>query len=112
SVVQAGMSQAFESVDVLLTPATPTVAPRFGEMLVDLGDERVPWLDVAARCTFPFNVTGMPALVLPAGPDASGLPLAIQLAARPFDDATCLRLGHAFQSVTSHHRVVDAVLTA
>lgn len=112
SIVQRGMSHAFETVDVLLTPATPTSAPRFGEMTVDLGDEVVPWLEVAARCTFPFNVTGMPALVLPAGLDAGGLPVGIQLAARPFDDATCLRVGHAFQTATDHHRLVAGILSA
>jgi aspartyl-tRNA(Asn)/glutamyl-tRNA(Gln) amidotransferase subunit A len=103
SVVQAGMAEAFRSVDVLLTPGTPTTAPRFGEMLADLGGEAVPWLDVAARCTFPFNVTGMPALTVPAGVDGGGLPVAIQLAARPYHDATCLRVGHAFQQATGHH---------
>jgi aspartyl-tRNA(Asn)/glutamyl-tRNA(Gln) amidotransferase subunit A len=106
SVVQAGMSAAFEEVDVLLTPGTPTTAPRFDDMLADLGDEQVPWLEVAARCTFPFNVTGTPALVLPSGRDAGGLPTAIQLAARPFDEVTCLRVGHAFQQATAHHLTV------
>jgi aspartyl-tRNA(Asn)/glutamyl-tRNA(Gln) amidotransferase subunit A len=112
SVVQRGMSEAFGAVDMLLTPATPTTAPRFDDMLVDLGGERVEWLEVAARCTFPFNVTGMPALVIPAGVDHHGLPVAIQLAARPFDDATCLRVGHAFQQVTEHHRRVRGLTAA
>jgi aspartyl-tRNA(Asn)/glutamyl-tRNA(Gln) amidotransferase subunit A len=112
SVVQAGMTAAFRTVDVLLTPGTPTVAPRFGEMLVDLGEESVPWLDVAARCTFPFNVTGMPALTVPAGLDHGGLPVAIQLAARPFDDVTCLRVGHAFQQATDHHLTVPGQVAA
>lgn len=106
SVVQAGMSEAFRSVDVLLTPGTPTTAPLLGEMLADLGDEQVPWISVAARCTFPFNVTGMPALVLPSGLAGDGMPTSIQLAARPFDELTCLRVGHAFQRATSHHLVV------
>lgn len=106
SVVQAGMTEAFESVDVLLSPGSPTTAPVLGEMLADLGDEQVPWLDVAARCTFPFNVTGMPALVLPSGLDAHGMPTSIQLAARPFDELTCFRVGHAFQQVTMHHLAV------
>jgi len=105
-VVQAGMTTAFESVDVLLTPGTPTTAPLLGEMVADLGDLQVPWLSVAACCTFPFNVTGMPALVLPSGLAADGMPTSIQLAARPFDELTCLRVGHAFQQATAHHLAV------
>ena len=108
TIVQAGMAQAFEHVDVLFTPGTPTTAPRFDDMLADLGDETVPWISVAARCTFPFNVTGMPALVLPSGLSTRGLPMSIQLAARPFDDLACLRVGHAFQQLTDHHLAVEA----
>ncbi len=109
SVVQESMGRALASVDVLFTPGTPTTAPRLGVMEADLGDEIVPWLEVAARCTFPFNLTGMPALVLPSGLDRHGLPMSIQLAARPFDDLACLRVGHAFQTATEHHRVAPAL---
>ncbi len=109
TIVQEAMSRAFTQVDVLFTPGTPTAAPKLGEMEVDLGNETVPWLEVAARCTFPFNLTGMPALVLPSGLDAEGLPLSIQLAARPFDETTCLRVGHAYQTETDHHRKLPAL---
>lgn len=109
SVVQAGMTEAFASVDVLLTPGSPTTAPVLGEMLADIGDQQVPWLEVAARCTFPFNVTGMPAVVLPSGLAANGMPTSIQLAARPFDELICLRVAHAFQQATKHHLAVEAL---
>jgi len=56
-------------------------------------------------------VTGMPALVLPSGLSSAGLPVSIQLAARPFDDVTCLRVGHAFQTVTDHHKAVGGVMS-
>ncbi|MBI4184505.1 MAG: amidase [Proteobacteria bacterium] len=48
----------------------------------------------------PFNVLAGPALVQCAGFSADGLPLALQLAGRPFDDATVLRAGHAFEAAT------------
>lgn len=112
TVVQRGMDHAFASCDVLFTPASPTTAPRLDDMTVEFGDgTSAPWIEVVARCTFPFNVTGMPALVLPAGLSSAGLPIGIQLAARPFDDATCLRVGHAFQRATDHHRAVASALT-
>ena len=50
--------------------------------------------------TAPFNLTGMPALSICTGFDASGLPLAMQIAARPLDDAICLRIGNAYERAT------------
>lgn len=49
----------------------------------------------------PFNVTGGPALALCNGFTASGLPLSMQIAGRPFDEATVLRVGHAYERATS-----------
>jgi aspartyl-tRNA(Asn)/glutamyl-tRNA(Gln) amidotransferase subunit A len=48
----------------------------------------------------PFNMTGAPALSVCAGFAPNGLPLSIQFAARPFEDATVLRLGHAYERAT------------
>jgi Asp-tRNA(Asn)/Glu-tRNA(Gln) amidotransferase A subunit family amidase len=52
------------------------------------------------------NVTGIPALVLPCGfTDRPGpvLPLGIQFCAKPFDESTLFRVGHAYQSATNWH---------
>ncbi|MDH4148270.1 MAG: amidase [Acidimicrobiia bacterium] len=51
----------------------------------------------------PWNGTGFPALALPMGFDGDGLPLSLQLIARPFADTVSLRLGHAFQQETDWH---------
>jgi aspartyl-tRNA(Asn)/glutamyl-tRNA(Gln) amidotransferase subunit A len=48
----------------------------------------------------PFNVTGNPAMSIPTGFSASGLPLSMQIVGKPFDDATVLRIGHAFEAAT------------
>lgn len=53
-----------------------------------------------ANFTSPFNCTGGPALSLLGGFSAAGLPLSLQIAGRPFDDATVLRAGHAFERAT------------
>ena len=50
-----------------------------------------------------FSVTGAPALALPCGFGASGLPLGLQIAGRPFEDATVLRIGHAYEQATPWH---------
>ena len=51
----------------------------------------------------PFNLTGLPTLALPCGFSSSGLPLSLQLAGRPFDEATVLRVGHAYEQATDWH---------
>lgn len=58
----------------------------------------LPWLPY----TSPFNLTGQPALTLNCG-YADGLPIAIQIAGRPFDEASVLRIGHAYQTATDWH---------
>ena len=50
-----------------------------------------------------WNGTGFPALALPMGFDPDGLPLSLQIIARPFEDATALRVGHLYQQSTDWH---------
>ena len=51
----------------------------------------------------PFNITGLPTLAIPTGFSSSGLPLSMQISGRPFDEATVLRVGHAYQRATDWH---------
>jgi len=50
-----------------------------------------------SRLTRPFNTLGLPVLAVPAGFTADGRPLGLSIAGRPFDEATVLRLGHAWE---------------
>jgi aspartyl-tRNA(Asn)/glutamyl-tRNA(Gln) amidotransferase subunit A len=52
------------------------------------------------RCTRPINVTGHPALSVPCGFTAGGLPIGLQVVGRHFDEAMLLRIGHAFEAVS------------
>ena len=52
------------------------------------------------RNTFPFNLAGFPASSQPCGFDRDGLPVGLQIAGRPFEEATVLRAQHAFQRAT------------
>jgi aspartyl-tRNA(Asn)/glutamyl-tRNA(Gln) amidotransferase subunit A len=88
--------EALRQVDLLATPTTPGAAPPFSIVLdPDYGFPR--------SNMSPFNMSGLPALALPCGFTASGLPLSLQLAGRPFDEATVLRVGHAYQQATDWH---------
>jgi aspartyl-tRNA(Asn)/glutamyl-tRNA(Gln) amidotransferase subunit A len=50
------------------------------------------------------NLAGLPAVSFPAGFDPAGLPIGVQLVGRHFEEGTILRLAHAFQQATDHHR--------
>jgi aspartyl-tRNA(Asn)/glutamyl-tRNA(Gln) amidotransferase subunit A len=97
------MRTALESVDLLVTPTTPIVAARIGQETIRLGSVEQPVLSAMIRCTAPFNATGLPALSLPCGFTRAGLPVGLQIAGRPFDEATVLRAGHAYEQATGWH---------
>ena len=80
-------------VDILLTASNPGEAP--------LIDEVPRWENlVKPNFTFPFNVAGVPALSLCGGFGPQGLPLGLQLVARPFEEALLMRAGHAYEMET------------
>jgi aspartyl-tRNA(Asn)/glutamyl-tRNA(Gln) amidotransferase subunit A len=99
----AAMRSALETVDVLVTPTTPIAAPRIGEDSVRIGGADESVLVAMIRCTAPFNATHLPALSLPCGFTRAGLPIGLQIAGRPFDEATVLRAGHAYEQATEWH---------
>jgi aspartyl-tRNA(Asn)/glutamyl-tRNA(Gln) amidotransferase subunit A len=91
------MGAALSRVDVLATPTTPGPAPAFATVL----DPEFPF----ARSNMgPFNMAGLPALAVPCGFTEAGLPLSLQIAGRAFDEATVLRVGHAYEQATDWHR--------
>jgi aspartyl-tRNA(Asn)/glutamyl-tRNA(Gln) amidotransferase subunit A len=92
-----------EDVDVLVTPTTPIPAVPIGQEVITSGGVTEPLLDTLLRCTSPFNATRLPALSVPCGFTAAGLPVGLQLAGRPFDEATVLRVGHAYEQATKWH---------
>jgi aspartyl-tRNA(Asn)/glutamyl-tRNA(Gln) amidotransferase subunit A len=90
-VLQSG----FADVRALLTPVTPFVTAEAARR------PEVHRAGLGAAFTSPFNLTGHPALVVPAGSSAStGLPIGLQLVGALDADATLLQLGHAFERAT------------
>jgi aspartyl-tRNA(Asn)/glutamyl-tRNA(Gln) amidotransferase subunit A len=85
---------AMAAVDLLVTANQYGPAERFD------ATETFPYFDKPSL-TIPFNLTGQPALTLCCGFDGDGLPLGLQIVGRPFDEATVLRLGHAYEQATS-----------
>ena len=82
--------------------ATGMVVPTMAEVESYLRRQKRLPFDLA-RNTKPANYLGLPALSVPCGISANGLPVAFQLIGRPFDEALLFNLGHLFQSATDHH---------
>jgi len=103
------MRRTLETFDVLVTPTTPITAARIGQDTVRTGGADEPTLVAMIRCTAPFNATHLPALSLPCGFTRAGLPIGLQIAGRPFDEATVLRVGHAYEQATDWHTRTPAL---
>ena len=93
-----------QEVDFLATPSSPVAAWRIDTETVTLGGEtypvRGPGAGMTARCTSPSNATGLPAMSVPCGFTAAGLPIGLQLIGRPFDEARLFQVAHAYEAVS------------
>ncbi len=87
------VSLLFGEWDLLLTPASPVVAPRVDDPFTTLGGLRVDARTAISRYLRSFNFLGLPALTLPCGLDDAGLPVAVQLVGAGFTDEWLLRTG-------------------
>jgi len=97
------IAEVFAEVDVLVAPVIPEPAPALEAVKSGSVDEFVARMGRFSRLTRPFNALGLPALTVPCGLSSDGRPLALQIVGRAFDEATTLRLGHAYQQATSWH---------
>jgi aspartyl-tRNA(Asn)/glutamyl-tRNA(Gln) amidotransferase subunit A len=97
------MAHAMEGVDALLTPTVPIGAPAIGDEMAAAGDTSEPVLTLLARLTRPFNLGGLPTVTLPCGFTSDGLPIGLQLAGRPFEETTVLRIAYAYEQATEWH---------
>ena len=94
--------RAFEEVDLLLGPTSPTVAFNLGERT----DDPVS-MYLSDVYTIAVNLAGLPSLTVPAG-FAGGRPVGLQLIGTHFDEARLLQAGHRYQQVTDWHTRMPA----
>jgi aspartyl-tRNA(Asn)/glutamyl-tRNA(Gln) amidotransferase subunit A len=94
-------ARAMDGVDVAVSANSTGPAPRIDSVPTYSTFER-------ASYTGPYNLTGSPALSVPIGFEA-GLPVAFQIAGKPFDEAGVMRVGHAFEQATDFHRQRPAI---
>ena len=91
-LIKEDFDRAFEEVDAILAPATPTAAFASGEKM----DDPVS-MYLNDVFTVPVNLAGLPALSVPAGLSEGGLPLGLQVIGRAWDEATVLNVGRAIE---------------
>ena len=89
--------KVFENVDVVIGPTTPITAWKRSEWTVQVAGKPESVLAASWRFTYPYNLTGLPAISVPCGFDRDGLPIGLQIAGRPFDEIAVLRVAHAYE---------------
>jgi aspartyl-tRNA(Asn)/glutamyl-tRNA(Gln) amidotransferase subunit A len=86
-------AEAMQGLDAVVTLSSFTVPCR-------IDDAEAVARTYERHCRMPFNVTGTPAIAVPTGFSAGGLPLGMQIATRAFDEALLYRIAHAFCAAT------------
>jgi aspartyl-tRNA(Asn)/glutamyl-tRNA(Gln) amidotransferase subunit A len=105
TLIRHDFMEVFSNHDVLVAPTAPTTAFRIGEKTADPLQ-----MYLSDIFTISVNLAGLPGLALPCGFDDAGLPIGMQILARPFEEETALRAGHAYQGVTAWHtRVPEGI---
>lgn len=97
-LIRADYDAAFQSVDLLVGPATPSPAFRLGEKVDDPLQ-----MYLCDLFTVGANLAGIPAISVPAGINPSGLPVGVQLQGPPLGESTLLRAAAALQARTDFH---------
>ncbi len=101
TLVKRAFREMFEDIDAIVCPTVPATAARVGqESFTFPSGAQTSVTEAYVRHSAPANLTGLPALTVPCGFDATGLPVGLQIIGRPFDEPTVLRLGHAYESAT------------
>jgi aspartyl-tRNA(Asn)/glutamyl-tRNA(Gln) amidotransferase subunit A len=93
TLIREDFRRAFEKVDLVVSPTTPTPAFRIGEKIDNPLE-----MYLSDIFTVTSNLAGLPALSLPCGMSGDGLPIGLQIIGRPFDEETVLRAGAALEA--------------
>jgi aspartyl-tRNA(Asn)/glutamyl-tRNA(Gln) amidotransferase subunit A len=98
-MIQQAVAATFADLQLnaLIAPTVPAAAQRRDQLEYELGGAHEPVIDALVRTTAPFNLVGLPAVAVPTGLGARGLPGSVQIIARPFDERTALRLARVVE---------------
>ena len=99
TLIKEDFKKIFNTFDVILSPTTPSTAFKFGAHV-----QNPLAMYMADIATIPANMARLPSLSIPCGFSSDTLPIGMQLTGKAFDDALLLKIGHVFQSRTTHHQ--------
>lgn len=104
AVLRQQILDALEEVDVLVLPTGPVTAPPV-ESVPGIESKEHSLTGLAGRISFtgPFNLAGTPAISVPCGFSAAGMPMGLQIVGKPFDEETVLKVAHAYEQNTDWH---------
>lgn len=103
--------EVLRSCDVIASPTTSTTAPAIPEHTLPAGESNLPVIDSLMRFIRIANLVGCPAISVPSGFDARGLPVGFHLMGRPYEEHTLLRLARVVE-LASEQRVPAGVAAA
>jgi aspartyl-tRNA(Asn)/glutamyl-tRNA(Gln) amidotransferase subunit A len=98
TLMRRDFEEAFEKVDVIVTPTAPTPAFRIGEKVEDPLQ-----MYLSDILTIPVNIAGIPGISIPCGLSRDNLPIGLQIMGKHFDEEMLLRVGYTFEQNTDHH---------
>jgi aspartyl-tRNA(Asn)/glutamyl-tRNA(Gln) amidotransferase subunit A len=103
--IRAQIHAALRTHDVLVAPSAPRPAPTIANYTAPITSTAQAITHFFTRRSFPTpaSLAGAPALAVPCGFSRAGLPLSLQIVGRRFEDATVLRVGHAYEQATDWH---------
>jgi len=97
-MIKQDYDEAFQKVDLILGPTTPTTAFKLGQHTQDPLA-----MYLADIYTVSANLAGIPAISVPVEPSSNGLPIGLQLQGRAYEESSLLQAAHQFQIATSWH---------
>ncbi|MBL1174397.1 Asp-tRNA(Asn)/Glu-tRNA(Gln) amidotransferase subunit GatA [Pantanalinema sp. GBBB05] len=99
TLIKQDFEQAFEQVDVLVSPTAPTTAFKAGEKTEDPLS-----MYLSDLMTIPVNLAGLPGMSIPCGFDAQGLPIGLQIVANVLREDLIFQVAHAYEQATDWHQ--------
>lgn len=103
-IIREFVERVFSKVDVVAATVIDHPVPTRAETDVQVSGQVPAMVGRITRPTRPFNYLALPAIAVPCGFGSAGLPIAFQLAARPFAEARLMQIAHAYQEATNWHR--------
>ncbi len=100
TLISRDFRKAFETVDLVVTPTTPTPAFRAGEKTADPLQ-----MYLSDIFTISVNLAGVPAISIPCGFTSANLPVGLQIIGRHFDEESVFRAAYAYEQATGWHRM-------